>query len=262
MFAEKKKKILFKFKNNKPIVCLTSYTAPIAKIADKYADLVLVGDSVGTVLYDLSSTREVNIEMMIRHGKAVVKNINKAITVIDMPYGTYENDKFLAYENAKRIVTETGADAVKLEGGEKIFKTVSFLINKGINVMGHIGLQPQSVHGSYKVYGKKKGEQTQILKDLFFLEDAGVFSVVIECTIQDLVKKVIKNSKVPIIGIGATSECNGQILVAEDLLGLTQFDSKFLKKFENLNLRISKAFSNFSKDVKNRKYPQKKNCYK
>ena len=262
MLKKKIKKIDCLKNKKSPIVCISSYTAPIVKIADKFADLILVGDSVGPVLYGHKSTREVTIDIIIEHAKAVVKNTKDAIIVIDMPYGTYETNKKVAYDNSIRILSESGADAVKLEGGEQIFDTVDYLVRKNINVMGHIGMLPQQSNGKYYVYGKTKKEQNQIFKDLKSLENAGVFSVVIECTVHSLVDKLLKNSTVPIIGIGATSGCDGQILVAEDLLGLTDFESKFLKKYVNLKEIISNAFKKFSDDVKKRKYPIKKNYYK
>ena len=191
-----------------------------------------------------------------------MKQAKRAMVVVDMPYGTYEKDAKLAYKNAKKILLETGADAVKLEGGENFFDIIKFLIKKKINVMGHIGLLPQQHNGKYPVYGRKKNEEKKILNDLGSLEKAGVFSVVVECTIESVVKKLMKNSTIPIIGIGATSDCDGQVLVAEDLLGLTNFDAKFLKKYSNLNMIISRAFQRFSLDVVKRKYPQKKNYYK
>ena len=152
----KKKKIFEKFKKKIPIICITSYTAPIARIADKYADIILVGDSVGPVLYGFDSTRKVSIDLILQHAKAVVTHTKKSLVVVDMPYGTYEKNARLAYKNAKRIISETGADAVKLEGGENFFDTIKFLIKKKINVMGHIGLLPQQHNGKYPVYGKKK----------------------------------------------------------------------------------------------------------
>jgi len=258
----KKKKIFEKFKKKIPIICITSYTAPIAKIADKYADIILVGDSVGPVLYGFDSTRKVSIDLILQHAKAVVRQAKKSMVIVDMPYGTYERDARLAYKNAKKIISETGADAVKLEGGEKIFDIIAFLIKKKINVMGHIGLLPQKYSGKYPVYGRKKNEEKKILDDLSFLERAGAFSVVVECTVEPIVKKLMKNSNIPIIGIGATSDCDGQVLVAEDLLGLTDFNAKFLKKYSNLDMIISQAFEKFSTDVVKRKFPQKKNYYK
>ena len=262
MFSKKKNKLFKKYNKNLPIVCITSYTAPIAKIADKYSDILLVGDSLGPVLYGFKSTRKVSIDLIIEHAKAVVNNTNKAMVVVDMPYGTYENNPTLAYKNALKIIKNTGADAVKLEGGESMFDVISFLSKNKINVMGHIGMLPQSLDGKYAVYGRKKKEEIQILKDLKLLEIAGVFSIVVECTIESVVKKLVKNSNIPIIGIGATAECHGQILVAEDLIGLTDFDSKFLKKYVDLKHHINKAFQKFSTEVVSRKYPMKKNYYK
>ena len=254
----KKKKIFEKFKKKIPIICITSYTAPIAKIADKYADIILVGDSVGPVLYGFDSTRKVSIDLILQHAKAVVAQAKDSMVVVDMPYGTFEKDYKLAYRNAKKIILETGADAVKLEGGEKFFDTITFLVKKKINVMGHIGLLPQQHNGKYPVYGRKKNEEKKIMDDLNSLQKAGVFSVVVECTVESIVKKLMKNSNIPIIGIGATSDCDGQVLVAEDLLGLTDFKAKFLKKYSNLDMIISRAFEKFSSDVVKRKYPQKK----
>jgi len=258
----KKKKIFEKFKKKTPIICITSYTTPIAKIADKYADIILVGDSVGPVLYGFDSTRKVSIDLILQHAKAVVAQAKNSMVVVDMPYGTYERDAKLAYKNAKRIILETGADAVKVEGGDNLFDIITFLIKRKINVMGHLGLLPQQHNGKYPIYGRKKNEEKKIMKDLSSLEKAGVFSVVVECTVESIVKKIMKKSNIPIIGIGATSDCDGQVLVAEDLLGLTDFNAKFLKKYSNLNMIISKAFGKFSSEVLKRKYPKKKNYYK
>ena len=213
-------------------------------------------------MYGFDSTRKVSIDLILQHAKAVVAQAKNSMVVVDMPYGTYERDAKLAYKNAKRIILETGADAVKLEGGENLFDIITFLIKKKINVMGHLGLLPQQHNGKYPIYGRKKNEEKKLIKDLSSLEKAGVFSVVVECTIESIVKKIMKNSNIPIIGIGATSDCDGQVLVAEDLLGLTDFNAKFLKKYSNLNMIISRAFEKFSSDVLKRKYPQKKNYYK
>ena len=262
MFLKKKKKLFEKFKKKIPIVCITSYTVPIAKIADEYADIILVGDSLGPVLYGYQSTRKVSLDTIICHAEAVTNTTSKSMVVVDMPYGTYEKGPAHAYKNAKKIISDTGADAVKLEGGKKIEKTIKFLCKKKIKVMGHLGMLPQTLNGKYSVYGKKKDDEIKILDDLHLLQKSGVFSIVIECTVEPLVRKVLNNSKVPIIGIGATSECHGQIIVAEDMLGMTDFKSKFLKKYSNLQLIISKAFKNFKNDVVKRKYPHKKNYYK
>ena len=263
MFSDKKKqKILEKVYKKNPLICLTSYTAPIAKIADKFADIILVGDSVGPVLYGLESTKKVSLQMMIQHGRAVVENTENALIAIDMPFGSYEENKMKAYKNAKKIISETGADAVKLEGGEQISKTVKYLTQKGILVIGHIGMLPQSCEGKYKVYGKSNLQKKQIIKDLKLLEESGVFLIVLECIIEKLAKKIISQSNTPIIGIGASKNCHGQILVVEDLLGLTDFESKFLKKYINIKKIINDSLSKFANEVKQKKYPSDKHLYK
>ncbi|MBD23196.1 MAG: 3-methyl-2-oxobutanoate hydroxymethyltransferase [Alphaproteobacteria bacterium] len=263
MFLDKKRqKILKKVSKKEPLICLTSYTAPIAEIADKFADIILVGDSVGPVLYGLESTKDVDLDMMIKHAKAVVKKAQKTFIVVDMPFGTYEKNKDLAYRNAKKIISETGADAVKLEGGQKISSVVKHLTEKGIVVIGHIGMLPQSYDGKYKVYGKNEAQKKQIMKDLNLLQNSGVFLIVLECVIEKLAQKIICKSDVPIIGIGASKDCHGQILVVEDLLGLTNFESKFLKKYVNLKKIISDSISKFSKEVVRKKYPSNKHMYK
>jgi len=259
---QKNKRIsLKKIIRKSSIVCLTAYTAPIARVVDEFADIILVGDSVGPVLYGFRSTREVNLEMMIRHAKSVVENSENAYIVVDMPYGTYEKSKHKALQNAREIISRTGAMAVKLEGGEKIHKTIKFLTQNKIMVMGHLGMLPQSLKGDPKVYGRKKEERKKLLKDLVLLENAGVFSVVIECTIKSLVDEVIDLSNLPIIGIGASSRCKGQIVVTEDILGMTEFNSKFLKKYLEFIKIASKSIKEFTNDVKNKKYPKKKQCY-
>ena len=261
-FRNKVKKLINTFSSkDRKIVCLTAYTAPMACLINEYCDIILVGDSLGIVLYDLKTTRKVTLEMMINHSKAVVKNANKKLVIVDMPFGTYENSKSLALKNARKIIKESKADAVKLEGGEKIYETVKYLTHNGINVMGHIGMLPQSIKGSPKVYGKTKLEKKQILKDLKLLENAGVFSIVVECTLETVVREVLKEKRVPIIGIGASPECDGQILVTEDILGMSNFKSKFLKKYFDFNQKSRKPLEKFYKDVSLNKFPSKKQCY-
>lgn len=253
------KKIYFK---SKPIVCLTAYNKHFAELVDKHCDLVLVGDSLGMAFYGDKNTRNVTLNEIIRHAKSVRKGIKKSILVVDMPYGTYNNIN-AAKKNAIRILKETKCDAVKLEGGYKISKIVSHLIKNNINVMGHIGLLPQKIKSTkgYKIFGKTKSEENKILKDLKALELAGVFAVVIEAVKENLANTIIKNSNVPIIGIGASNLCDGQILVLEDMLGLFRKVPKFVKKYCNLRKQINTAIKNFSKDTKNKKFPTKKNVY-
>ena len=246
----------------KKIVCLTAYTTPIAILADKFSDIILVGDSLGPVLYGFKTTREVTLEMMINHAKAVVNSVKNSIVVVDMPYGSYEDSKFLALKNAKRIIEMSGADAVKVEGGKEVAETIKYLTENNIKVMGHLGMLPQQIKGKPSVYGRKILEKYKILEDLKSIEDSGVFAVVVECTLESVVRNLLEINKVPIIGIGASKMCDGQILVTEDILGMTTFKSKFLKKYMNFNDKAKLALLKYYKDVKNGKYPTKKYCYK
>ena len=256
-----KKKIsdLIKKKNKKKIVSLTAYSKNIASILDNYCDIVLVGDSLGSVLYNYKSTREVSLSMMIEHSKSVRMGIKKALMVVDMPHNTYRNSKE-ALKNAKKIMLKTKCDAVKLEGGKKIYETVKILVKNKIPVMGHLGLLPQS-DKTFKFKGKKKLDRDNIIKDSQLLEKAGVFSVVLECVETSLAKLLTQNLKVPTIGIGASKYCDGQILVFDDLIGLNPMNYRFVKKYANIRNEISKAVSNYSKEVRKIKFPNKNNSY-
>jgi len=253
------KKIFFK---KKPIICLTAYNKFFAEIIDEYCDLILVGDSLSMAYYGNSSTRSITIQDMINHGKSVRRGIKKSIMVVDMPYGSY-NTKQKALKNAKKIINETKCDAVKLEGGTEIEDVIKTLVNNKINVMGHIGLLPQSVKKKkdYRVKGKNSKERKKIMDDLKSLEKARVFSIVLEAVNLNVANEVIKESKVPIIGIGASKNCDGQILVLEDMLGLFDKVPKFVKKYINLNLLIKQAVKKYATEVKNKKFPLKKNIY-
>ena len=246
-------------KNKNKIVSLTAYSKNIASILDSYCDIILVGDSLGSVLYNYKSTREVSLDIMIEHSKSVRMGIKKALMVVDMPHNTYRNSKE-ALKNAKKIVSKTKCDAVKLEGGKKIYEIVKTLIKNKIPVMGHLGLLPQS-DKTFKFKGKKKLERDKILKDALLLEKAGVFSIVLECVETSLAKLVTHNIKVPTIGIGASKYCDGQILVFDDLIGLNPIKYKFVKKYANMRGEISKAVSNYSKEVIKTKFPNRKNSY-
>ena len=253
------KKILRK-KNKTPITCLTAYSKNIAQIADKYCDIILVGDSLGMVLYGMKTTREVKIETMIVHGKAVKNATKKSLVVIDMPYKTYTN-KFIAYKNARKVIKLTKCDAIKLEGGKKIAKIIRYLTKRGIPVMGHVGLLPQT-STNYKTKGKNFTQEKQILEDAIAVSNSGVFAIVIECVIENLATKITKNVSVPTIGIGGSIYCDGQILVTDDMLGLSDFAPKFVKRYSNLNSVIEKSVKNYVKDVKLRRFPSYKNVYK
>ena len=253
------KKILKK-KGKIPITCLTAYTKPIAEIVDKYCDIILVGDSLGMVLYGMKTTREVKIETMILHGKAVKNSTKKSLVVFDMPYNTYTN-KIVAYNNAKKIIKLTKCDAVKLEGGKKITKIIKHLTKKGIPVMGHVGLLPQT-STKFITKGKSFNQKKEIFEDAIAVSDSGAFAVVIECVVENLAKKITQSVPIPTIGIGASMHCDGQILVTDDLLGLSDFTPKFVKQYSNLKRIIEKSVKNYCRDVKLRRFPSYKNIYK
>ena len=253
------KKILNK-KNKSKIICLTSYSKNIAEAIDPYTDIILVGDSLGSVLYNYSTTRDVNLEQMIEHSKSARLGIKNSLMVVDMPYRTYRNKK-IALKNAKRIIKETKCDAVKLEGGSSILKIIEYLIKNKIAVMGHLGILPQSVKGKFKFKGKKIKERNKIFNDAKLLQDKGVFSIVLECVETTLAKKITKSLKIPTIGIGSSHHCDGQVLVLDDLIGLNETKIKFVKKFGNIKKNIRKAVNKFKKEVLGKKYPTKKYSY-
>ena len=255
---DKIKKLIAK-KNKTKIVSLTAYSKNIASILDNYCDIVLVGDSLGSVLYNYKSTRQVTLDMMIEHSKSVRMGVKKALMVVDMPYNTYRNSKE-ALKNAKKIISKTKCDAVKLEGGKKIYNSIQTLVKNKIPVMGHLGLLPQS-DKTFKFKGKKKSERENILKDAKLLERAGVFSIVLECVETSLAKHVTKQINIPTIGIGASNNCDGQILVFDDLIGLNPINARFVKKYANIQKQIKNAVSNYSKEVRKAQFPAKKYSY-
>ena len=259
MRRTKIKKIINK-KGKVPIVCLTAYSKTTAEILDKYCDIILVGDSVGMVLYGMTTTREVKIETMILHGKAVKSSAKRSLVVFDMPYKTYLN-KFTAYKNVKKIMKSTKCDAVKLEGGRKIVNIIKYLTKKGIPVMGHIGLLPQSSK-VFKLKGKNLIQKKQILQDAMALSNSGVFAIVIECVVESLAKKITDSVSVPTIGIGASKYCDGQILVTDDMIGLSNFRPRFVKKYSNVKKIIEKSVKNYCSDIKHRKFPSSQNVYR
>ena len=253
-------KNILKKKGKEKIACLTAYSSPVAKILDKYCDIILVGDSVGMVLYGMKNTKNVKIDTMITHGKAVKSSVKKSLVVFDMPHKTYSN-KFLAYKNVKKVMKLTSCDAVKLEGGKKIIKIIKYLVKKKIPVMGHIGLLPQS-STSFKYKGKNYNEKKQILDDARSLSKSGVFAIVIECVVQSLAKKITEAVSVPTIGIGASKYCDGQILVTDDLIGLSDYFPKFVKQYSNVKKIIEKSARSYCKDVKMKRFPNLENIYK
>jgi len=243
---------------NIPLVCLTAYTTSMAKTLSPHCDLILVGDSVGMVVYGMENTLSVTLDMMINHGRAVMRAIPNSCVVVDMPYGTYELDKDIALKNAKHIIAETQCDAVKLEGGADMADIISHLVNNKISVVGHIGLQPQSVEieGGYKIKGKTDDDCTRLINDAKAIEKAGVFAIVIEGTIEPVAHQITQMVNVPTIGIGASVHCDGQILVTEDMLGLLYGHTpKFVKKYAQLNSDINHHIEQYAQDVKNRSFP-------
>ena len=252
------KKILKK-KNKTQIVCLSEYSKTMAQIADKYCDMILVGDSLGMVLYGMKTTREVKIETMILHAKTVKKFSKRSVVVFDMPYKTYIN-KYDAYKNAKKVIKLTKCDAVKLEGGAEMSEIIKYLTKRKIPVMGHIGLLPQ-VAKNFKVRGKNIAQEEKILNDAKAISKSGVFAIVIECVVEKLAKKITKNVLVPTIGIGASKHCDGQIIVSDDMIGLSDFSPKFVKQYSNLKKIVEKCVKSYSVDVKLRRFPSDKNVY-
>ena len=253
------KKILNK-KNRSKIICLTSYSKNIAEAIDPYTDIILVGDSLGSVLYNYSTTRKVTLNQMIEHSKSTRLGIKNSLMVVDMPYKTYSS-KRTALKNAKKIMKETECDAVKIEGGSKIIKIVEYLIKNQIPLMGHLGILPQSVKGKFKFKGKKIKERNKIFNDAKLLQEKGVFSIVLECVETTLAKKISKSLKIPTIGIGSSQNCDGQVIVIDDLIGLNETKTKFVKKFGRIKNNISQAVRNFKKEVLSKKYPTKKYSY-
>ncbi len=240
-----------------PIVCLTAYTTPVARQVDRDCDLVLVGDSVGMVLHGLPSTLGVTMEMMILHGQAVARGLDHACMVVDMPFGSYEESPAQAMRNAARLMAETGCHAVKLEGGQHMAETVAFLVRRGIPVMGHVGLTPQAVNalGGYKVQGRG-ADGDRILADAVALADAGAFSVVLEKIPAELGATITRRIAVPTIGIGAGADCDGQVLVIDDVLGLfTDFRPKFVKRYAELGRDAEAAVAAYAADVRTRAFP-------
>ncbi len=253
------KKILKK-KGKMPLICLSAYSKNIAKIADKYCDIILVGDSLGMVLYGMKTTREVKIETMILHAVAVKNNAKRSLVVFDMPYKTYTN-KFIALKNAKKIINLTKCDAVKIEGGKEMVNIIEYLIKNGIPVMGHIGLLPQTAL-NFKVRGKNDIQKNKILNDALAISKSGAFAIIIECVVESLAKVITKSVKIPTIGIGASKFCDGQILVTDDMLGMTDFSPKFVKKYKNLNKEIENSIIKYANDVKHSRFPSSKNTYR
>jgi 3-methyl-2-oxobutanoate hydroxymethyltransferase len=250
-------------KGKAPLVCLTAYTAPIAALADEVSDLILVGDSAGMVVHGFENTVPVTLDMMILHGQAVVRSTQAACVVVDMPFGSYEESPEVAYRNASRVMQETGCTAVKLEGGAHMAPTIAFLVKRGIPVMAHIGLTPQAVHamGGYKTSGRCRTEWAEVEADAKAVAAAGAFSVVLEGMAEPLAAKITGMIDIPTIGIGASAQCDGQILVIDDLLGLTPKVPSFVKKYADLDGVIRGALAAYAAEVKARSFPSLEHTY-
>jgi 3-methyl-2-oxobutanoate hydroxymethyltransferase len=244
-------------KGGAPIVSLTAYTTPMAELMDAHCDFVLVGDSVGMVLHGLPSTLGVTMDMMILHGQAVKRGLQRAMMVVDMPFGSYEESPQQAFRNAARIMAETGAGAVKLEGGQGMAETIAFLVARGIPVMAHIGLTPQSINtlGGYKVQGRGSAG-ARLLADAQAVAAAGAFAVVLEKVPQTLADRITADVPIPTIGIGASAGCDGQVLVVDDMLGLfTRFKPKFVKRYATLGEQAEAAVAAYAEEVRTRAFP-------
>jgi 3-methyl-2-oxobutanoate hydroxymethyltransferase len=250
-------------KNAKPVVCLTCYHAHTAKLLDNHVDLMLVGDSLGMVMHGMESTLGVTLDMMILHGKAVMRGSKHALVVVDLPFGSYEESPQVAFRSAARVIQETGCTAVKMEGGTRIAETIRYLTLRGIPVMGHIGLTPQMIQifGGFKTQGRTEAEWPAIEADAKAVAEAGAFAVVLEGMAEPLAAKITREIAIPTIGIGASAECDGQILVMEDMLGLNPSPPKFVRQYANMGPDIEAAVKAYAADVRDRRFPGKENVY-
>ena len=250
-------------KGGEPIVSLTAYHAHTAAIADKYADFLLVGDSLGMVMHGYETTVPVSLELMIMHGRAVVRGAKRALVVVDMPFGSYEESPAIAFRNAARILKETDCGAVKLEGGRHMADTITYLCERGIPVMAHIGLTPQSVNtlGGFKSQGRSRDEWAELVADAKAVSDAGAFAVVLEAIAEPLARRITAAVPIPTIGIGASAACDGQILVMEDMLGLSPRVPKFVKEFGQVGAAIERAIAAYARAVNDRTFPAEEHTY-
>ncbi|HEY1879178.1 MAG TPA: 3-methyl-2-oxobutanoate hydroxymethyltransferase [Caulobacteraceae bacterium] len=250
-------------KGLEPIVALTAYTAPMAELLDEVCDLILVGDSVGMVLHGLPNTVGVTLEMMILHGQAVMRGSRRALVAVDMPFGTYEAAPAVAYANAARILKETGAGAVKLESGPHVAETIAYLVTRGVPVIGHVGLRPQSVltDGGFRAKGKLETEHAEVLAEAAAAAEAGAFCVVVEGVAEPLAREITRILPVPTIGIGASAGCDGQILVTEDMLGLFDWTPKFVRRYGDLRGEIARSVRAYAADVRAGTFPAAAETY-
>lgn len=254
---------IFRRKHRDPIVMLTAYTARMAELLDPHCDVLLVGDSVGQVVYGLPSTLPVTTEMMIAHGAAVVRGSMRSLVVVDLPFGSYEEGPAQAFRTASRILEQTGAGAIKLEGGTEMADTIRYLTARGVPVMGHVGLTPQSVNvlGGYAARGRGNQEFSAILDDAVAVADAGAFGIVIEAVVEPLAINITESVACPTIGIGASSRCDGQVLVVDDMLGMFDRTARFVKRFDDAACRIARAAESYAAEVRRRAFPGSRHVY-
>lgn len=250
-------------KGKTPIVCLTAYTAPMASILDEHCDVLLVGDSVGMVVHGLPNTVGVTLDMMILHGQAVMRGSKKAMVVIDMPFGSYEGSPERAFQNAVRLMQETGAHAIKVESGPTIPETVAYLTRRGVPVMGHVGLRPQAVlaEGGFRAKGRTEEERLRVMAEAEATADAGAFAVVVEGVAEGLAREITEALQAPTIGIGASAACDGQILVVDDMLGLFDWTPRFVRRYADLRGEIGRAAAAYAADVRARAFPAQAETY-
>ena len=250
-------------KGGSPIVSLTSYHAHTARLIDRHCDFILVGDSLGMVMHGMESTVPVTLDMMILQGQAVLRGSRRALVVVDMPFGSYEASREQAFQNAARVLKETGCGAIKLEGGQRMAETIAFLAERGIPVMGHVGLTPQAINtlGAFRAQGRREEEWAAIEADALSVAQAGAFAVVLEAMAEPLAARITKAVAIPTIGIGASAACDGQILVLEDMLGLSPRVPKFVKLFAALGPAIEEAVGVYATEVKSRAFPGQANVY-
>jgi 3-methyl-2-oxobutanoate hydroxymethyltransferase len=250
-------------KGKEPLVCLTAYTAPMARIMDDHADVLLVGDSLGMVVHGLASTVGVTLDMMILHGRAVMRGSKKAMVVVDLPFGSYEESHEVAWRSASRVMMETGCQAVKVESGEGIADTIAFLVDRGIPVMGHVGLRPQAmnVDGGFRAKGRSKAERDRVLREATSADRAGAFAIVVEGVDEEFAAQITTMVKCPTIGIGASSLCDGQILVTDDMLGMFEWTPKFVRRYGDLRTVIGQAVAAYARDVRARNFPAQAETY-
>ncbi|MEO0549800.1 MAG: 3-methyl-2-oxobutanoate hydroxymethyltransferase [Pseudomonadota bacterium] len=253
-----------KAKQGEPLVCLTAYDAPMAALLDPHVDLLLVGDSVGMVVHGLPSTVGVTLDMMILHGQAVMRGAKQAFVVVDMPFGSYETNADQAFLNAARVMKETGCHAVKIESGRYAARQIEHLVARGVPVMGHVGLRPQAIHvaGGFRAKGRTEEEWADVLEEAIAADEAGAFAIVVEGVAPELAEQITKSVKCPTIGIGASEACDGQILVTDDMLGVSDWVPKFVHKYADLRGVVTEAAGAYAKAVRERAFPGDEQKYK